>query len=719
MSLDFATKALGLEPIHVATVTRNAKEVARILRKDPDKVNARNREGATALHLAVIFGCFPIVRLLLMKKASISVTDHEGCTPRTYARSGERRRHKIEQFQALGIESKKKRRGRDISIIFREPEALRAMLAKNNHPLSKTVLLRDGSKLSILKKIGEVDIGSPINVSTCGYMSSHGDMTPMPQMAAISGWKNTSIRPGVLPNNVFTGFVREAAKLLKFNLPKQPWDSPGQKEVPERFVGRWFASHIEKQLSTFWVIRLLREYLNTVDLSRMRELMDIEMPPNHKNVKIFLDHNPCGNCLTYLAVLRRATGITFSAEVIPFVLMGSRAKKAGACKNCTCESCSSGRKIPPLSRAGPSMVSDEAFEEMERNRQEDFTELDQNRPDTAEAANVPGFEIEEGPEVEKEVVDKQDIPIHDQDNSIAVEAANEVDTVNPFRDRRRTLLPKGQIIRRFRHGVYKTSPPKRWVRFPDGTSKPIYKKRRLRAVDKDDSEDGHDDPQESVVRPKPRQPVTSFNLSQSSCDSVPPREVVSMMNGVSAFFGDGSPSQRQEEPGQRSSSVQHLNLSVDRRRRGAQQHTKTESRFQIPHQTPILRMQNRPLPERSKPASPLAGQRVSNKPQQKARFLLGLKKFAYTGPSTSRQATQACSRSGSIPRRLQTHRLSTQTGISGGVQKKQAGRKPRAATKEAKIRNQSVFARAFQRHHQQQQGSQDQGRQQQQQQRVC
>ncbi|KAK0723029.1 hypothetical protein B0T26DRAFT_705083, partial [Lasiosphaeria miniovina] len=50
---------------------------------------------------------------------------------------------------------------------------------------------------------------------------------------------------------------------------------------------------VEKKLSTAWIIKLLNEKFNTVDLERMSELKTLDLPGNKSKVKIFLDHNPC------------------------------------------------------------------------------------------------------------------------------------------------------------------------------------------------------------------------------------------------------------------------------------------------------------------------------------------------------------------------------------------------------------------------------------------
>ncbi|KAK3380406.1 hypothetical protein B0T24DRAFT_193402 [Lasiosphaeria ovina] len=131
-----------------------------------------------------------------------------------------------------------------IARVFREPEALRALLARKDHPLSSSVVLRNKTRISIIGSMRvNVNVGYDIVDSTFGFLSGYGDALPIPGMMAISGWRDlTRVSLDIIPNGIFTEFVRSAAKILDFKLWKQSWDSPGQKVIHPDDVGRYLAS---------------------------------------------------------------------------------------------------------------------------------------------------------------------------------------------------------------------------------------------------------------------------------------------------------------------------------------------------------------------------------------------------------------------------------------------------------------------------------------------
>ncbi|EGO57390.1 hypothetical protein NEUTE1DRAFT_100309 [Neurospora tetrasperma FGSC 2508] len=183
---EFMTKALGLRTIHEAILEGDLKRVKRILHQDKSAVNTQTiRDQVTPLHLAVLNGSLATVKLLLLQKASFSIKDKKGYTARQYARSATIRAKKLKQYERLGWQPAKRRnrKARFISTIFREPEALRAILSTNDHPLSGSTILTDGKKLTILQKVVTTSLTFPVQNSTCGFIASY--MSAVPQMMAL------------------------------------------------------------------------------------------------------------------------------------------------------------------------------------------------------------------------------------------------------------------------------------------------------------------------------------------------------------------------------------------------------------------------------------------------------------------------------------------------------------------------------------------------------
>lgn len=51
----------------------------------------------------------------------------------------------------------------------------------------------------------------------------------------------------------------------------------------------------EKKLSVWWVRKVLRFCLDTLDLGRLRDLKDVEIPKRMIEAEVILDHEPCHN----------------------------------------------------------------------------------------------------------------------------------------------------------------------------------------------------------------------------------------------------------------------------------------------------------------------------------------------------------------------------------------------------------------------------------------
>ncbi|KAL0473955.1 hypothetical protein QR685DRAFT_595596 [Neurospora intermedia] len=459
---EFMTKALGLRTIHEAILEGDLKRVKRILHQDKSAVNTQTiRDQVTPLHLAVLNGSLATVKLLLLRKASFSIKDKKGYTARQYARSATIRAKKLKQYERLGWQPAKRRnrKARCISTIFREPEALRAILSANEHPLSGSTILTDGKKLTILQKVVTTSLTFPVQNSTCGFIASY--ISAVPQMMAVSGWKGEgrSTTQGVLPNETMTALVRYACNIMGFRLYMQPYDCPGASVVPPEHVGRYMASHIEKQLSTAWVLKLLQDFLKTSDLARMGELKHIKLPTERSKAKIFLNHNPCGSCLGYLAKIRRVTGITFAVETIPFAVPESRAKST-VCSNCgDCNITTASQPIPPSGVRNSAPTAEAETDIVERDN--DYGELCRQQK-----FNEDGPMVDFGSLVSDEDNELQDeLPVKPSaDDEDQVEMQEEFMT--PVKPKTATEPTRRQVVASRRlQGLLGTSPPGHWEVF--------------------------------------------------------------------------------------------------------------------------------------------------------------------------------------------------------------------------------------------------------------
>ncbi|KAK3956934.1 hypothetical protein QBC32DRAFT_201925 [Pseudoneurospora amorphoporcata] len=548
---EFMTKALGLQPIHEAILGGDLKRVKRILCHDKNTVNSQSKKDqVTPLHLAILTGSLTAVKLLLLGKASFSIKDQKGYSARQYARSAALRARKLHQYERLGWQptNRRNKKARLISTIFREPEALRAILSTNDHPLSGSTILTNGKRLTVLRKVVTASLAFPVQNSTCGFIASYE--STVPQMMAVSGWKSEGeFTEGVLPNAKMTALVRYACQVMEFKLYMQPYDCPGESVVPPEHVGRYMASHVEKQLSTAWVLKLLQDFLQTSDLARMAELKHVELPPDRAKAKVFLNHSPCGSCLGYLAKIRRVTGVTFAVETIPFTIPGSRAKPT-VCANCG--GCSNpppiqpeaaGREPTPAAEADTAIAErDGDYEELDRQQR-----VDDNGPmvDFGSLVNGEDNEVEDElpvqPTADKEVQAQEEAMTPSRPNT-AIEATG-----------------RQVVAVRRRQGLLGTSPPGHWEVFQGENfcAKPLKGVRKRLGLNKEEFNQFLEAQSPRRFLGSPRVPLKSI-----ATDSSMP---ASLLDPISTINGRSDAYPRLSRPPASSHLLQRLKMGQSKR----------------------------------------------------------------------------------------------------------------------------------------------------------
>ncbi|KAK3340037.1 hypothetical protein B0H65DRAFT_559348 [Neurospora tetraspora] len=625
---EFMTKALGLRPIHEAILEGDLKRVKRILHQDKSAVNTRTiRDQVTPLHLAILTGSLSTVKLLLLWKASFSIKDKKGYTARQYARSATLRAKKLKQYERLGWQPAKRRdkKARFISTIFREPEALRAILSTNDHPLSGSTILTDGRKLTILQEVVTTSLAFPVQNSTCGFIASYGSVVP--QMMAVSGWKDEgeSSTQGVLPNAKMTALVRYACQVMDV--------------VPPEHVRRYMASHVEKQLSTAWVLKLLQDFLQTSDLARMAELKQVELSSERSKAKIFLNHSTCGSCLGYLAKIRRVTGVTFAVETIPFVVPGSRAKS-------TPGPSSAAREPTPAAEADTEVAErDNDYEELDRQQ-----EMDENGPMVDFGSLINGEY--------NEVEDEQPVSPR-ADDEAQVEMQEEFTT--PIRPKPTTEAARRQVAASRRlQGLLGTSPPGHWEVFQGQNfcAKPLKGVRKRLGLNKEEFNQFLEaqSPRRFLGSPRKgsEQPFDSTQATTNSSTSASLLDPISTINGRSGFFQTPVPGPRNPE---------RLGQTVQ------QPPPRSPPRLEVclPRPSSSERSQYRMIPD-DEPGSPSA--HVSTRPPpkttvKKSSKQLNLKRFSYRESSRHRDIYPRLSGPPASSRLLQRLKLGQSKGLAG------------------------------------------------------
>ncbi|KAL2263925.1 hypothetical protein VTK26DRAFT_4306 [Humicola hyalothermophila] len=348
-------KALGLSNIHIAILMNRPRWVVSLLAAGDQKeiIKVRDAEGATPLMLAVLMGRLAIVNILLRNKASTRAKDNRGYRAIDYTRTSLfQKRLSAYHRLGLGSESKKQRSGRlTISKMLRYPASLRSSRQAGSHKYSKAFLYKHRGKLHVLRPDTSFAIAKRgLETSTVGFIASA--TCPTVTIAAVSGWQPNPTRNGnVLDSSKYTQLVRDVAQLLGFELGKHFRDRNGLAKPEDR--GRFFASHIEKKLAVFWVVATLKATIQTTDYKRMAELRETIIPERLRTAKVFLDHDPCRDCLRFLDLIRSVTGLTILFERRPFLTNGKRKR---GCAECPCARCQRIHHPPQSQRHGSGRV---------------------------------------------------------------------------------------------------------------------------------------------------------------------------------------------------------------------------------------------------------------------------------------------------------------------------------------------------------------------------
>ncbi|KAK4200499.1 hypothetical protein QBC40DRAFT_173783 [Triangularia verruculosa] len=305
-------EAYGLSELHVAAITGDFRRAREILKSLPVSqegkkkiLEARDREGSTALMTAVLCGRLRIAKLLLRYGASRKTRDFQSRVASEYSRSS-LFNVKLKIYQKLGLGSISGSQQRKISVILRNPAALRSCRRFGNHPFSYSRMLKHSKRVIILKPSGETERfkpgkeGSNLSNATAGFITSAvtSEGTTKVEQLAVSGWNpNPGRGPRVLDNAVFTGLVREVIRLHDLKVCGSQRDNGNQTALPEH-KGRFAACHVEKKLALWWVLRVLKKILGTSDVARISDLRGAVIPTHFKEARLFLDHGPCRDVST-------------------------------------------------------------------------------------------------------------------------------------------------------------------------------------------------------------------------------------------------------------------------------------------------------------------------------------------------------------------------------------------------------------------------------------
>ncbi|KAB5557850.1 hypothetical protein GE09DRAFT_1220997 [Coniochaeta sp. 2T2.1] len=328
-----------LDQIHIAVLRNELPRVRALLRRKRSRIDLADNKGATPLMLAALMGMPKMVTFLLKKGASWQLADRNGHVACDYVLGTTAEHMKIRYKGLMKTHAAKSlRQRRAIYEHLTDRAALKTQY--RTKPAGTLKFQRRGTSLGVSKLIAKVKLAGAISQNRTAACITPGDSL-RPKICAVSGWASTS-SDGLLDGEKYTQIVRDMAEILGIDLKKHCYDTPGGGSPEEREgnVGRFNASHAEKLLGAFWVCEQLIFAFGSLDLSRLHQLKDLNLPPHRQSASLYLDHRPCIPCRQFLAAIQYATGIKICPFTQTQVREVSRGKQAtGTCKNCSCAKC--------------------------------------------------------------------------------------------------------------------------------------------------------------------------------------------------------------------------------------------------------------------------------------------------------------------------------------------------------------------------------------------
>ncbi|KAK7961085.1 ankyrin repeat protein [Apiospora saccharicola] len=344
---------LGLSKIHIACLNGDSRKVDEIVQAHPESIEQTAPDGTTPLMLAALMGHLEIFRFLLWdRSADIHKETTKGMKAADHARETDFAKLARTEYIEAGLAEENplaasNRKG-ILSLLFNPS---RRIIAKRLHRQggdaapAEMRLAPNGSKLDVYARIDSIETGVPLpDIKTLGFIMPERDGLPIcstfdfarhsqdaaaqgPSYFAGSGWKTSHRRnPQVVDSELWTWVAHKLVAPRFGHVFPRGRDNGNLRPEPEH-IGRVQASHVEVQLSTFYVFSLtealvarrpdqheaeyIREQFHCLLDDKVRKKMTLGA---RRTMVIFIDSWPCKSCQDYVDIVGKLAGISFRIE---------------------------------------------------------------------------------------------------------------------------------------------------------------------------------------------------------------------------------------------------------------------------------------------------------------------------------------------------------------------------------------------------------------------
>lgn len=326
---------LGLQEIHIACLAGDFAAIPRLL-VDNKVIESRTSNGETPLILAALMGNVEAVVILRQHCAALDAVDNFRATALDCTSLNALNDMRRKAYAQAGFFESNGANHRRIAIAamlnpISAPRRTNTGLASGSCAFRKTT---DG--VEVYKRIGYINTpGIDLRLKTVGFIATTTE--PSPRAWAVSGWSARTVPEfsKLLEGYKWTKAVLHRVApsigfIFKSHIQDQGFED-GMLSSSRR--GRFFASHTEVKLATWWCFTLLATLKGMARPSRTylaKNLSDLARAElgHSRHARIEIDQPPCESCARFLLAMTRVTGIHFEPMYRPsLALIPELAKK--------------------------------------------------------------------------------------------------------------------------------------------------------------------------------------------------------------------------------------------------------------------------------------------------------------------------------------------------------------------------------------------------------
>lgn len=290
------------------------------------EINRRNRRGRTPLMEAALWGRTENAQILLRHGADKNLNDHHGHTAFNLAsfsdRNSDERERRADELYKKHTGNADKERKAIVRLLQNRPTSSRIPLR------TATSIDPDYSQFSFHQspQTSSIELSASIKSFTISRQSKiiarldRG--LPFPSIDAMSGWGHDEEKLTTVSGADWTEEVFRICRLVKHQLPASP-------DIDQRYPGKFFASHAEKQLIAYLVRKhaflddeiseMAQDQVDnrTITVS-LQELYLAQPPVSLRKATISVSRKMCLDCEKFVATVEARLNLRIRCICIDF-----------------------------------------------------------------------------------------------------------------------------------------------------------------------------------------------------------------------------------------------------------------------------------------------------------------------------------------------------------------------------------------------------------------